>query len=157
MFLKDLTGSAKRSTERLGDLTDAEVVGYLQDSLDALTLRLGINFTVAGNTWDTYDVTLPDIDRGLARIIVLQAKQIANSSSNVERTKVGDLTVQYDNKAWERDEQTLEDLIESYAEEHGISIPSGYVAFSSNEYDLLLNPDINLDTLIRARDSRFRF
>lgn len=157
MLLKDLVGSAKRSTEILSDLEDEDIVGYLSDSIDHLTLRLGITFQVSGANWDELEIVKPEADRALVKIIVLQAKQIAVSSQLVEKTRVGDINITYNKDAWIRDEEHLKNLIDMYADLHNITLPDGYAVFGSDEYTVLLNSDMARNDIYRALYGRYNF
>jgi len=113
-------------------------------------MRLGLRFAFSGVNWDDLQIISPIVDRDLAQIIVLQTKQIANASSMVNKTKVGELSVEYNLESWKRDEEYLTRLYRSFADLRGIMLPEGYAAYSMDEYMIALNPWITINEIQRA-------
>lgn len=150
MLITELVDAAKLTSSALEDLEDDAIVNLLRHSLRMLSARSGIKFTVTGATWDTYSIDSPTVTDSLAAVITLQAKQIINGSNSTIKTKVGSISVEYNPVAWERDELFLEKLLEGYAAEAGISLTTGYAVIGFNEYDLTLNPWIDINTIDRA-------
>lgn len=142
LLVRDLAKSVTYVVDKLNDpsIGDDTLVGFLMTALMYLTVSTGIKFTITGTSYTDYTITDPVVNDDLKAIILLQTKQIANGNSNVTKAKVGSLQVDYDPKAWQRDQDYLEKMINYYASENNITTPSSYVVDSMNEFDIALNP-----------------
>jgi hypothetical protein len=154
MLISTLVPQCQYASDQLAGLQSQDVVGIINLAIMLLSAKTGIKFSITGATWDLYDLTIainnPQslvIDNNLLVLIILQTKQVVNSSSNVIRTKFGSVLIDYDPKAWQRDEDMLDNLIQSYAVTNNVNIPTGFYAMSLNEYDLTLNPNFMLNIL----------
>ena len=154
MLLTDLITGMRITVSTLDDptdVTDEQVVNILRQGMRILSAWTGFKFIVAGATWDAWDVTSPVMDDSLSAIIMLQAKYLLHSNSIVIKTKVGPILVDYDPKALDREQSFLYDLVQAYATTNGLLIPTGFSVVSMNEYDMILNPNIAINTINGAQ------
>lgn len=149
MLISELVQDARVTVSKLDDpdISNEQVTYVLRQAMRILSAKTGIKFTVTGTTWDTWDITDPIVDDALIAIIVLQAKYLIHSSSLTIKTKVGPILVEYDPKTLDRELEILDDLIEAYAAENNLTLPNGFTVVSMNEYDMVLNPDVVINTV----------